>query len=54
MQGLLRSAEIDEREGRLLQPAHNNAADKYRKVLDIDPENKVAAERLAVIEQQQL
>lgn len=53
VQGLLRSAEIDEREGRLMAPAHNNAADKYRKVLDIDPSNKVASERLASIEQDQ-
>lgn len=51
VQGLLRSAEIDEREGRLISPAHNNALDKYRKVLDLDPENQIAAERLQHIEQ---
>jgi len=51
VQGLLRSAEIDEREGRLNAPANNNAAEKYRKVLDIDPENEIAAQRLKTIEQ---
>lgn len=51
VQGLLRSAEIDEREGRLIAPEFNNALDKYRKVLELDPENKIAAQRLEQIEQ---
>lgn len=50
VQGLLRSAEIDEREGRIAAPADNNAIEKYRKVLDLDPQNSQATARLAALE----
>merc|ERR1712065_133735 len=46
VQGLLQSAEIDEREGRIQSPKDNNAVEKYRKVLDLDPNNNKATERL--------
>lgn len=40
--GLIRSAQIDEDEGRLRSPTDDNALDKYLRVLELDPHHKVA------------
>ncbi len=46
IKGLLRSAEIDLREGRLTHPKNNNALDKYQRILIIDPSNVIAQEKI--------
>lgn len=44
--GLIRSAAIDEEEGRLREPLDDNALDKYLRVLEIDPENELALSKV--------
>ena len=44
--GLLRSAAIDEDEGRLRPPSDDNALDKYLRVLELDAENKIAMSKV--------
>ncbi len=47
--GLLRSAEYDVAEQRYTSPADNNALQKYRAVLQVDPANPEAMKGLAII-----
>lgn len=46
LDGLLRSAAIDEVEGRLRHPIDDNALDKYLRVLEIDPTHKIASAKV--------
>lgn len=49
IQGLLESAAIDVEEGRTHRPDGDNAAEKYRRVLSLDPDNVEAHEKLAAL-----
>jgi hypothetical protein len=50
VQGLLQSAKLDEEQGRLTQPATNNAREKYLRVLELDPGNSIAAAKLETLQ----
>ncbi|SMF52398.1 serine/threonine-protein kinase PpkA [Alteromonadaceae bacterium Bs31] len=47
VQGLLESAAFAEAEGRLFEPRGDSALEKYQRVLEIDPNNKIAKGKLA-------
>jgi len=49
IEGLLESALIDEQDGRLLQPAGENALEKYQRILELDPANALAQSKLSEI-----
>jgi serine/threonine-protein kinase PpkA len=53
IQGLLEGAKIDLNEGRHKTPVGDNALEKFQKVLDIDPNNKKAAEAIKKIQSSQ-
>lgn len=44
--GLLKGAAIDEEEGRLRTPFDDNALDKYLRVLELDPKNALALQKV--------
>lgn len=46
IKGLLQSAELDIKEGRINNPAGNNAREKYQKILQLDPANSIALDQL--------
>ena len=48
--GLLRSAELDEKEGRINGLNNNNAINKYQQILSIDPDHKTATKKLAQLQ----
>ena len=47
--GLLQAAKLDEKEGRVTTPKGENAYEKYLKILEIDPQNKIALERIEAL-----
>ncbi len=46
IKGLLQSAELDIKEGRINNPTGNNAREKYQKILQLDPTNSIARDQL--------
>ena len=50
--GLLENAKIYEYEGKIFSPPGQNAAENYKKILELDPYNAEAKRRLAALENQ--
>jgi len=49
IEGLLESAAIDEKDGRLVSPEGDNALEKYQRVLQLDPNHTLAQSKLTEI-----